>query len=196
MKEPYNPKLYQLYYIETANQKILELFFKNPDKEYSLSEIAKETKVAKANIGKILRNLEKNGLIKIIKLPNIWRIKANLESWNYIKSKIVYNLNFIYRSGLVEFLNDYYKNPKAIVLFGSFRKGEDITGSDIDIAIESDVNEVRSLRELYEFEKEINRNIQIHLFNKKNIDINLFNNIVNGIVLNGFLEVKNERRRY
>lgn len=190
MKELVNPKLYRLYYIETANQKILELFFRNPDNEYSLSEIAKETKVAKANIGKILENLEKNELIKIKKLPNIWIIKANLENQNYVNSKIVYNLNFIYRSGLVEFLNGYYKNPKAIILFGSFRKGEDINGSDIDIAIENDINEIKYLKELYEFEKEIKRKIQIHLFNRKNVNFNLFNNIANGIVLTGFLEVK------
>ena len=42
------------------------------------------------------------------------------------RAKIVYNLNFIYQSGLVEFLYETYNHPKSITLFGSFRKGEDI----------------------------------------------------------------------
>ena len=36
----------------------------------------------------------------------------------------------------MEFLNEYFGNPKAIILFGSFRLGEDLSTSDIDIAIE------------------------------------------------------------
>ena len=52
-------------------------------------------------------------------------------------------------------------------------------------------SETKSIQmELSEFEKQIERKIQIHEFNKKVIDLNLFNNIANGIVLIGFLEVK------
>ncbi len=94
---------------------------------------------------------------------------------------------------MVEFLNDYFKNPKAIVLFGSFRRGEDVSTSDTDIAIEKDEENdytITGLRELADFEKTIGRRIQIHLFNKKNTDLHVFNNIANGIVLAGFLEVK------
>ena len=88
---------------------------------------------------------------------------------------------------------DFFKNPKAIVLFGSFRKGEDLSNSDIDIAIEtSEANEYKiiGLRELIEFEQIIGRKIQIHLFSRENVDIGVFNNIANGILLWGFLEVK------
>ena len=99
---------------------------------------------------------------------------------------------------MVEFLNQYFGNPKAIILFGSFRKGEDFSTSDIDIAVESDVSEatelenykVIELKELGEFEKSVDKKIQLHLFNRKNVDAHVFNNIANGIVLSGFLEVK------
>ena len=90
-------------------------------------------------------------------------------------------------------MNEHYHNPKAIVLFGSYRKGEDISGSDIDIAIEKDdVKEYTTVRlnELLNLEKRLDRKIQVHLFNRKSVDVNLFNNIANGIVLSGFLEVK------
>lgn len=192
MKKPIVPKDYRNV-IETGRQRVLEVFFGYPDREFSLSDLAKISKVAKANIGTILSELHKLGFIEITKLSKIWRIRANQSSGLFIKSKIVYNLNFVYQSGLVEFLNDYFKNPKAIILFGSFRKGEDISGSDIDIAIEVEEgkeHEPLGLRELSGFESTIGRRIQIHLFNRKYIDENLFNNIANGIVLFGFLEVK------
>lgn len=192
MIKPTVNKNYLKLYNETAKQRIFEILFKFTNKEFSLSDLAREANVAKPNIGKILEELYSNEFIKITKLSKIWRIKANQNNWYFIRSKIVYNLNFIYQSGLIEFLTDYFKNPKAIILFGSFRKGEDITNSDIDIAIEDDgfrKYEITDLKELNEFEKQIGKKIQLHLFNRKNIDKNLFNNIANGIVLSGFLEV-------
>ena len=191
--KPFVHKKYLKLYEETARNKIIEILFKYPEKEFSLSDLAKEAGVAKANIGGILTDFQEAGLISIEKLAKIWRIKANQTNWLFIRSKIVYNLNFVYKSGLVEFLVDHFKNPKSIVLFGSFRKGEDLSNSDIDIAIESDeINEyeVIGLRELSEFESMIGRRIQLHLFSRQSVDINVFNNIANGILLWGFLEVK------
>jgi predicted nucleotidyltransferase len=199
MKKLISIKKEQLLYIETARQRIMEFLFRYPDKEFSLSDLAKLASVRKSNIGAILKELENIGFIEISKLANLWRIKANQQSWVYIRSKIVYNLNFAYQSGLVDFLIDYFKNPKSIVLFGSFRKGEDMSNSDIDVAIETEEAkeyEIIGLSGLADFEKRIGRKIQIHLFNMKNADSNVLNNILNGIVLWGFLEVKNEKRTH
>jgi predicted nucleotidyltransferase len=191
--KPKVTKKYLELTIQNSTQRVLEVLFQYPEKEFSLSDIAKEARVAKPHIGAILANLEQIGFITITKLSKIWRIKANQQNTNFVKSKIIYNLNFIYQSGLVKFLEDHFHNPKAIILFGSFRKGEDFSTSDIDIAIETDEMkeyETLGLRELSDFEKEIRKRIQIHLFNKKNVDIYVFNNIANGIVISGFLEVK------
>lgn len=195
MMKPIVHKKYLKLFEETAKSKIAEILFKYPEKEFSLSDLAKEAGVAKANIGSILSEFQEAGLITIERLSKIWRIKANTGSWLYKKSKIIYNLNFIYKSGLVEFLTDYFKNPKAIILFGSFRMGEDLSSSDIDIAIEYGGGEkedykIIGLRELSDYEKQIRRKIQIHIFRKDNIENHLFNNIANGIVLFGFLQVK------
>lgn len=191
--KPIVRKRYLKLYEETAKNKIMEILFRYPEKEFSLSDLAAEAKVAKANIGNILDEFQGLGLISIEKLSKIWRIRANQTNRFYVRSKIIFNLNFVYNSGLVEFLIDYFKNPKAISLFGSFRKGEDMSGSDIDIAIESaecKEYEAIGLRELSEFENRIGRRIQIHLFNREKVDIGVFNNISNGILLWGFLEVK------
>lgn len=186
-------KLEQTLYIETARQRIAEILFKYPDKEFSLSDLAKEAHVKKSNMGTILNDYYKAGFVEITKLSKIWRIKANQKSWHFLRSKIVYNLNFVYQSGLVEFLVDNFKNPKAVVLFGTFRNGADVTTSDIDIAVETgeiENYEILSLKALEGFEKGISRKIQIHRFNRRAVDISLFNNIANGIVLWGFLAVQ------
>ena len=185
-------KRYLKLYEETAKSKVIEVLFKYPEKEFSLSDLAREAGVAKANIGRMLEEFQEIGLISIEKLSKIWRIRSNQTNWIYVRSKIAYNLNFVYKSGLVEFLVDYFKNPKAIVLFGSYRKGEDMSNSDVDIAIESGEAkkyQIIGLRGLLEFEKIIGRRIQIHIFNRENMDIGVFNNIANGILLWGFLEV-------
>lgn len=192
MKKPSGNEILHKLYTRTGSQKVMEMLFLYPEKEFSLSDLAKEAGVAKANIGKILDMLLKTEFIEITKLKKVWRIRAK-QSWNFRKSKIVYNLNSIYQSNLIDFLNDHYNNPKSIVLFGSYRNGEDISTSDIDIAVELDnvkSHEIKRLRQLDDLEKHINRKIQIHLFNRRNIDVNVFNNIANGFVIYGFLEVK------
>ncbi|MEK6825907.1 MAG: nucleotidyltransferase domain-containing protein [Nanoarchaeota archaeon] len=193
MNKPNSIKDYRTLLIVTGLQRIMEVLCKYPDKEFSLSDLAREAGVAKANIGEILSQLQSKNIIKIEKLSKIWRIEANQTENAYIKSKILYNLNFIYQSGLVEALAKIYGNPKSIVLFGSFRKGEDSSNSDIDIAIEDSIASEHNaiyLGVLAEYERSIGRKIQIHEFNRKTVDIHVFNNIANGIVLYGFLEVK------
>jgi predicted nucleotidyltransferase len=193
MKKPIVSKKEHSLYIETARQRIAEVLFMHPDKEFSLSDLAKEAKVKKSNIGTILEEFEKNGMIEITRLSKIWRIKANQKNTDFIASKSVYNLSCIYDSKIINILIGHFKNPKSIILFGSFRKGEDISSSDIDIAIEiydTSKYQIVSLSELSTLEKKLGKKIHLHLFNRTNIDLNLFNNIANGIVLWGFLEVK------
>lgn len=191
--KPNVSKLLLSLYDETAKQKVLEILFLYPDREFSLSDLAKEAGIAKANIGKILEEFYQAHVIKIEKLAKIWRIRANQESSWFVKNKIIWNLSVLYRSGVIELLNQDFNNPRAIILFGSYRRGEDISNSDIDIAIELDTEQeyqAIAFKEQARLEKELHRKIQIHLFHRKKIDLNVFNNIANGIILSGFLEVQ------
>lgn len=177
---------------ESNYEKVLNIFFDNPTEKFYIREIARITKLNPNTILNMAKLLEKEGLIKREKKTHIVELSAVLND-KFKMLKIISNLKKIYQSRLVKFLNEYYKNPKSIVLFGSFRQGEDIASSDVDIAIESeDFNKhhVIELNELSKFEKIFNKKIQLHLFNRKNIDLNVFNGIANGIVLSGFLEVK------
>lgn len=72
------------------------------------------------------------------------------------------------------------------MLFGSYLRGEDIEDSDIDIFVEAKKQNIN----LSIFEKKLKRKIQI-LFNEKfnTYSKELKNNITNGIILKGYLEV-------
>jgi predicted nucleotidyltransferase len=182
-----------LFEIEAARQRVLTVIFLSPNEEFSLTDLAKTAGVSKSSASRVAWELEQEGVVKIIERPILLRIKANRGSAPYLKEKIAFNLSVIYRSGLVEALVERFNNPKAIVLFGSFRWGDDIAGSDVDIAIESgepSEPEIVRVDELRQLEGQIGREIRILIFNRDKCDLNVFNNIANGIVLAGFLEVR------
>ena len=93
----------------------------------------------------------------------------------------------ILRSGLLDYLEEKY-SPECIVLFGSTAKGMDDKESDIDIFIMSPSKKNISIER---FEKILKKEIQLFIFDRQEFlkQKDLANNIVNGIVLRGHLEV-------
>ena len=193
MKRTIVPKKEQFGEEPTNFQRILNILYLRPEVEFSLTELASHAGVGKSAVSRILPVLKKNGIVTVRSLGIIHRIMANTESFSFVKKKISWNIETMYATTIIEYLDEFFHHPKSIVLFGSFRNGQDVTGSDIDIAIESvEEREVQNMRlpELHNLERELQRPIQIHLFNRKKIDDNVFSNIANGIVLKGYLEVR------
>ena len=56
--KPIVPKKYYVIYQNVSRNKVLEVLFRYPEKAFSLSDLAKEANVAKANIGIILKATE------------------------------------------------------------------------------------------------------------------------------------------
>jgi len=133
------------------------------------------------------KELKSEGILKIIKTGNVVFYSADKGTDEYIMEKKLFNIKSLYSSGCVEHLRIELSNP-SIIVFGSYAKGEDIESSDIDLYVET-----ASKKELNveKFEKILKRKIQI--FKHKNIadvkNIHLANNIINGVNLNGFVEV-------
>lgn len=170
----------------------MELFFKYPSIEFTLTEVAEKTELSKGTASKIIKELKGAGFITVLDLDIIYRIKANRENWIYQREKIVRNFAQIVRSNIMEFLVKEFNNPKCILVYGSFRRGEDDEDSDVDIAVE--VNEgmetgTFEYKEFKEIESYLNRKIAVHVFNRKGVDRNVFANMANGIVMYGMLEV-------
>lgn len=167
---------------------VLEIFFREPTKEHYLMEMSKNTGIAHTSIKPNLLKLVKSGFIKQViqkkgkrKFP-VYRAIA--DSRGFRKYKRLYNLTALLESGLIDFLEEKIA-PKAIVVFGSYMRGEDLEDSDIDLFIEGIEEKV----DLSFFEKKLKRRIQLH-FKKEfgSYPKELKNNIINGLVLHGFLE--------
>ena len=168
--------------------KVLEVFFIEPSKEHYLIDISRNIGIAHTSTKQNLSKLVKLGLVRreLQKKGkrNFPIYKANSASKSFREYKIVYNLTSLLESGVTTFLEEKIA-PNAVIVFGSYRKGEDIESSDIDLFIEGIEEKVN----LSNFERKLKRKIQLHF--KENFGSypkELKNNIINGIVLYGFLE--------
>lgn len=192
MKQVRFKKTYPLE-LQDAYRKVLYWFFSYPTKEVSLNDVTKRTRISKTTANKVVSKLEEEGFLKITPLGKIWRISCVQQHIFNTERKIPYQLELIYSSGIIDEVLKKIKTPRAIILFGSYRKGDDVETSDIDIAVETFDDEEIQLFELETLPRlGYRNNVKVTLlkFSRTKIDVNLFSNIANGIVLYGFLEVK------
>ena len=165
--------------------KILELFIEFPSKDFSVRGIARQLKLSHATVLKYIADLEKLSLIKKKEVTLYPTFFANTESQKYKFYKKNWLIFKITESGLIDFIQKEAL-PTSIILFGSGAKATFTEKSDIDIFIEA--NETKL--ELTKYEKKLNCKINL-LFeqNINNLSKELRNNIINGVVLYGFIKV-------
>jgi len=170
---------------------ILKPFFNKPHEKYHIREIAKIIKINHTTIRKYLNRLTNEKILKK-KIDKPYPVFcADISSKKYLNFKLFFNLEKIRISKLVERLEDVYDYP-VIVLFGSYAKASDDYKSDIDIFVLTDIKHNINLKL---FEKMLERNISLHIFNERKFikaktkNPELINNVCNGITLSGQLEI-------
>src|SRR3989344_1331403 len=157
-------------------------------------------------------------LVKENSYMNLLSIELNLENQRVMELKRVENLSMIYESGIISFLSEHLPGT-TIILFGSYSRGDDLFNSDIDLAIigktksyflkltkigkklgavipmesslkKGDKVEIKRVDYLSQFEKILKKKITLNFYNNLNhMDKNLRNNLLNGVVLSGALEL-------
>lgn len=169
-------------------QKIKEYFFENPTEKLRVRQIERVLKLPLPSVIRYCAELEKEEILKITEISGIKVYSADRVSQNFLLEKKFYNIKRLYNSGLINYFIEEFSNP-AIILFGSYSKGEDIEKSDIDFYIETPSKKEKL--NLEKFEKILKKKIQlfIHKNLKEISNPHLSNNIINGILLNGFVEV-------
>jgi len=103
---------------QKTEEAILKVYFENPDKDFTVREMSKLTKIPRATVHK-----------KIVEIRNEHYFKD--EVFFKIK-KINFYIEELFSSGVIRFLIDEL-NPSMIILFGSFKKGESNKNSDVDL---------------------------------------------------------------
>lgn len=173
-------------------QSFLEYFFEEPNKWFHVREMARLLKLNPTTVSKYLNRLCRDGtLIKKYERRHLL-FKANTENHNYKDAKIYYNIKSIRNSGLIEYLDQELHYPEAIVIFGSYAKGENDKNSDIDVFV---ISNIKKELKLEVFEKKVKAKLQLFIKNKDEFsklqkeNKNLVNSMINGIVIKGYLEV-------
>ena len=172
--------------LENYNKyKILKVFLFNPAEEFRLRELSRLSKISPPSVISYLKEFEKEGLIRAFRKREIPFYKGEIDNENFREYKKLSILFEINNSGLIDFLWNKTA-PKAIILYGSYAKGESLEESDIDIFIIGDEKKIN----LEKFEEKIGKKIHI-IFEKnpKKILKELKNNLVNGIILKGYLKL-------
>ena|SRR3989344_908156 len=169
-------------------QEILQFLFIKAGMSFNERGIARQLKVSPTAVSNSLKVLEKEDIIKVSKDKESGRlaIELNRENIRVFFLKRIENLRMIYESGLVEYLTESF--PAAtIILFGSYSFGEDTINSDIDIAI---IGSMEKEPNLQKFDKILEREISLQFYkNFREIHKNLKENILNGIILKGAVEL-------
>ena len=160
--------------------------FVYPDKEFNQLALADALGVSSTAISKSLKRLVKEGLIVLDKEK--WQISISLNRGNpaVIGLKRAENLRMLYDSGLCMFLFDSFPGA-TLVVFGSYSFGEDVSSSDIDIAVIGSSEKDTSLDA---FEKILHRKIVLQFYpSLGKIHKYLKDNILNGILIKGGFEI-------
>jgi len=175
--------------LEKSNEwKLLELFFKRPLYSYHFREICRLLRWSPTKVSRYIEILKKENLIIETREKNLLTFRANKDSENFKNYKRIYN--FWKALKLAKFLEEKLEDFDAIIFFGSAFRGEDVESSDFDICI---IGSKEVKINLESFEKELNRKISLlfieDLNELKRKNKELLNNLINGIVLSGYLKV-------
>jgi predicted nucleotidyltransferase len=179
----------------TLQFEIFRLFCIKAGQKLNMRNVSKLLKVTPTAVSKSLPAIEKQGLIKInrSKTMNLLLIELNRDNKKTIELKRVENLRMIYESKLSDYLYNEFPGG-TIILFGSYSRGEDAwigeseeIRSDIDIAI---VGKKEKKINLETYEKILEKKIIINYYDSwGGIHKQLKNNILNGILLSGGIEL-------
>lgn len=167
-------------------QEIFSLLCIKAGERLSQREIAKLLNVSPTAVSNSTKKLKDSNLIKVEKTKTINFVSFNRDEPRAIDLKRAENLKNLYISGLSDYLEKELAGS-TVILFGSYSKGEDTNTSDIDIAV---IERRDKVLELEKYEKILNRRININFYDSwKKVHENLKNNILNGIILHGGVEL-------
>jgi len=163
---------------------LLKVFLDNPTESFRLRELSRLSKISPPSVMNYLKEFEKSGLIQKYEKRKIPYYKAIRDNEKFKQNKKLSILYELHKCGLIDYLWDKLA-PDNIILFGSFALGESVEQSDIDLFVQSKEKNL----DIKEFEKKLGKEINIfYESNFTRLNKELKNNILNGIVLKGYLK--------
>lgn len=178
--------------MDNKSKVLKEIFNSYPDSLH-IRLLARKTGLNQNTIINITNKLAEEKIITREKdnETNKVSIKGNRDNPMFLVRRKLFNIERVYESGIVDYLNDSLHYP-AIILFGSFAKAENRKGSDIDLFIISDD---KTMPDISQFEERLGAGIEVFIHTKKEFNElkktskELINNVMNGFILSGYVEV-------
>ncbi|ATZ61394.2 MAG: nucleotidyltransferase domain-containing protein [Methanosarcinales archaeon Met12] len=170
---------------------ILEIFIEDPGQWFHLREIARLLDISPRTAKKYLTELVAEKFLLEKKERGYLLYRGDQESEKFRDYKISHMIQRLKDTGFISFLEEEFLYP-TIILFGSAARGKDMKKSDVDIFV---LTEKKKEVDVSDFEKKMNRSIQQLVMDKEGFERvkkqspELVNNILNGIVISGQLEV-------
>jgi len=146
-----------------AKRHLLALFFTNPKNSFYLREICRKIGGQTNEVSAELRKMEKAGILNSVRRANSLFYSANQSCPIYSELKSI----IIKTEGLGTLLKDALGKKFAVkfaFIYGSYAKGEEREGSDIDIMVIGKINLEAVAPVIRDLEKQIGRDINCSIY--------------------------------
>lgn len=168
---------------ESNKGRVLAQVFRNPEKRFYVRELAERVDAAPSTVSRAIAELEDRGLVETERDIKLYVSASDTDRFR--DAKRAFNLWQLMESGLIDELAQEMR-PAAIVLFGSYARGEDTSDSDIDIAV---VGGREPALDLDTYETLLGRELNLVSVDTEAMDDRFKESLANGIVLRGYLPV-------
>lgn len=148
-----------------TKRKLLTLFFTNPKSSFYIREICRKTNEQTNSVSAELRKMEKAGILKSERRANNLFYRVNMFCPIYAELKGI----IIKTEGIGNELRNAIANLKVkfAFIYGSYAKGEEREGSDIDLMIIGTIKPEQVASVLRDLERQIGREINYSIYPEK-----------------------------
>lgn len=158
--------MFDLIFKSKIRKEILKLLFSHLNKELYLSEIAKKINASIGNCQRELDKLVKSNILISQKKNNLKMYFVDKKNPFYKELKSIIDKT-IGIEGEIKKIIKKISSIEFAFIFGSYSKNEFSNSSDIDLFIIGEVNENKFLSKTKLLEKKFNREINYHIYSKK-----------------------------
>ncbi|MDO8668296.1 MAG: nucleotidyltransferase domain-containing protein [bacterium] len=168
-------------FVKNGKGELLSFFFKDPDKEYYLTEIARNLNKEASYFQRHLDGFVKDEILLDERKGNLRFFKLNKNYPLYEDIKKIISKTLGIESKLKE-LVDALNEIEIAFIFGSIAKNKENTNSDIDLMLIGEVDQDILIDKVRVLENELNREINYHIYRKQEFIKNIKEN--NSFIIN------------
>ena len=155
-------------FLKNGRAEILELFFKNPDREFYFREIAASLNKEPVAIQNYVNSLVDQNILQDERKGNMrfFKLNKNHPLYDDIKSIISKTVGLEYK--LKELVSVLPKLEYAFI-FGSIAKGKEYGDSDIDLLLIGEVDQNFLVEKISKLQSELSREINYQVYTKAEV---------------------------